>query len=347
MCTNPDCRISTVGPSTVPSKSVVIGEAAHIFGARPSSKRFRQDMSDKSRSEITNGIWLCCNCHSIVDKDEDKYPATILYAWREVHEKYVAENLGKSGDQIRSAVNDELLREFENYPPIIRRIIIDKPLGWEWQLTSEIMRYLNDPIYERWDDLNSGLYIDEIEHVDKSEIVQWSRNRIRELEEYINPFKGIFEKLNISWGLPGEPGDAIKIKKACELLQRHLIRIVAFEERLAFARLPKHFDDWLSVLRGTHGSQLAEIKTIPEQLDNALSLIGTDHGGSIENPKKIDTVVNFVIPEGWSKKLSKAYDKGIKRTFPKSIEETTSDIFNGCFSIIVLIFIVIFMVNLF
>jgi len=40
ICSNPDCRTSTVGPNTDPKKATVIGEAAHILGARPGSKPF-------------------------------------------------------------------------------------------------------------------------------------------------------------------------------------------------------------------------------------------------------------------------------------------------------------------
>jgi hypothetical protein len=40
ICSNPDCRVSTVGPNSNPEKSTMIGEAAHILGARPNSKRY-------------------------------------------------------------------------------------------------------------------------------------------------------------------------------------------------------------------------------------------------------------------------------------------------------------------
>ena len=56
ICSNPDCRRTTTGPAEEPTKAINIGEAAHIFGANPGSKRFRLEMSGRARSEITNAI---------------------------------------------------------------------------------------------------------------------------------------------------------------------------------------------------------------------------------------------------------------------------------------------------
>ncbi len=52
ICSNPDCRASTVGPNSDPNKSTLIGEAAHIFGARPKSKRYKLEMTDDLPPEL-------------------------------------------------------------------------------------------------------------------------------------------------------------------------------------------------------------------------------------------------------------------------------------------------------
>lgn len=78
-CSNPDCRVVTVGPNSDTTKSTVIGEAAHIFGARPNSKRYCTRMTDAARAEITNAIWLCRNCHKLIDMDENLYTSEVLF----------------------------------------------------------------------------------------------------------------------------------------------------------------------------------------------------------------------------------------------------------------------------
>jgi hypothetical protein len=78
-CSNPDCGVHTVGPNTDRDKATTIGEAAHIHGAKPGSMRYDTGMSDASRAEITNGIWLCRNCHGKIDRDENEYSVDLRW----------------------------------------------------------------------------------------------------------------------------------------------------------------------------------------------------------------------------------------------------------------------------
>lgn len=87
MCSNVECRTVTAGPAEAADKAISIGEAAHIFGARQGAARYRDDMTDVSRAEVTNGIWLCCNCHKLVDSDASRYPPDLLFRWRTLHEE--------------------------------------------------------------------------------------------------------------------------------------------------------------------------------------------------------------------------------------------------------------------
>ena len=207
-CSNPDCRVSTVGPNSDSQKSTLIGEAAHILGARPNSKRYRSNMTDAARAEITNSIWLCRNCHKLIDTDDKKYTSDILFAWRELHERHIQSELGNSTDRIQFEEQTSKLSAFKNYPPLIRRIIIDKPDGWEWRLTAELMRHLNSPLFRRIDDLRNGLYVKPQEHIDSEEIMKWVQRRLAEASNLISPMVVLIDQLNKSWGPQGESGSA-------------------------------------------------------------------------------------------------------------------------------------------
>ncbi|WP_120496446.1 hypothetical protein [Kiloniella sp. EL199] len=157
-CSNPNCKVATVAPNSNSNKTVIIGEAAHIYGARPNSARFKHQMTDHARSEITNGVWLCRNCHKKVDRDETKYPPETLFKWREQHETSIENQLGKAPLLSNDHLSDSTFSILKGYPPIIKRIIIDKPVGWEFRLTAEFMRHFNTPYFRQLDDLRSGLY---------------------------------------------------------------------------------------------------------------------------------------------------------------------------------------------
>jgi hypothetical protein len=59
-----------------------IGNAAHITAA--SSGGLRYDNNDEQRHSHENGIWLCANCHTLIDNKpfEDRYTVEILMKWK-------------------------------------------------------------------------------------------------------------------------------------------------------------------------------------------------------------------------------------------------------------------------
>jgi len=225
-CSNPDCRVSTVGPNSDVRKSTLIGEAAHIFGARPNSKRYRPDMTDIARAEITNSIWLCRNCHKLIDTDDQKYTSNVLFAWREEHEKYTQSELGSASERIQYVDQTSKLSLFKNYPPIIRRIIIDKPDGWEWRLAAELMRHLNRPLYRKIEDLREGLYVKPQNHIGGEQIINWVHERISERSNLVTPIIGLLDHLNKSFGPPGKSGDVEEIFHVTCLIRDYLEQIV-------------------------------------------------------------------------------------------------------------------------
>jgi len=85
-CSNPSCRISTV------SGRSNLGEAAHICAASPGGPRYDSNMSSEERKSFDNGIWLCRNCASLIDKKENEhlYSRVVLKTW-----KREAESIGR------------------------------------------------------------------------------------------------------------------------------------------------------------------------------------------------------------------------------------------------------------
>ena len=114
-CSNPKCGVHTAGPNSDSSKATIIGEAAHIKGAQPDAKRYDPAMSDGERADITNGIWLCRNCHGLVDRDEVRYTVELLVTWRGDHEHRVYSELGaREASQDRSIASIQRDRDVES-----------------------------------------------------------------------------------------------------------------------------------------------------------------------------------------------------------------------------------------
>lgn len=81
VCSNPRCPQRTVGPASDPGRAICIGEAAHIEGAEPRGLRYDPKQTDEERRSIANGIWLCANCHTMIDRDPG-FTVERLHAWK-------------------------------------------------------------------------------------------------------------------------------------------------------------------------------------------------------------------------------------------------------------------------
>jgi hypothetical protein len=148
-CSNPDCSAITSGPADAPDGSVNVGEAAHIYGANFGSARYDPDMASVDRSAITNAIWLCGNCHKLVDDDPAKYPAGLLFEWQKEHERRIAEQVGKVAAEVRQRYEKRHLEEFGRLSYLAERLIVEKGEYWEYLLTAEVLRYEIAPVIRR------------------------------------------------------------------------------------------------------------------------------------------------------------------------------------------------------
>ena len=99
-CSNPICCKSTIGPHSESGKSALVGVAAHITGASPGGPRYNDSLKEDERRSIENGIWLCVNCSTLIDKDESSYSTILLKKWKEdAEEKSLNELIGESKKQ--------------------------------------------------------------------------------------------------------------------------------------------------------------------------------------------------------------------------------------------------------
>lgn len=58
------------------TKSNHIGEVAHIQGKKKGSARYNDVMTEAERDSMDNLIYLCCNCHTMIDKTESQNYST-------------------------------------------------------------------------------------------------------------------------------------------------------------------------------------------------------------------------------------------------------------------------------
>ena len=81
-CSNPDCRVLTVGAAQDTDGYVNIGQAAHITAAAAGGPRYDGTLSSEQRRDQSNGIWLCQNHAKLVDNDPGHFTVQMLREWK-------------------------------------------------------------------------------------------------------------------------------------------------------------------------------------------------------------------------------------------------------------------------
>ena len=86
-CTRPGCGLVT--HFFDPSKNVTIniqGQAAHIHPASrrgPRSGALEVNLTVEQVRSFDNGVWLCANCATLIDRLPEDHPASMLRRWQE------------------------------------------------------------------------------------------------------------------------------------------------------------------------------------------------------------------------------------------------------------------------
>src|ERR1700683_3680050 len=97
-CSNPQCGRPTSGPAKdTPSEATILGVASHISAAMPGGPRYDQNQDDDVRHSIDNGIWLCQQCSTLIDKNGGNGDSRqLLMRWKHIAESKARKELEQS-----------------------------------------------------------------------------------------------------------------------------------------------------------------------------------------------------------------------------------------------------------
>jgi hypothetical protein len=259
-------------------------------------------MASADRSDITNAIWLCGNCHKLVDDDPGRYPAGLLFEWQREHEKRMAEQVGKAGAEIRHRYEIRHLEEFGRLSYLAERLLLEKGDLWEYRLTSELLRYEMAPELRRWDALRRGLYMKPTVRVAVREFGHWLADRISEALKITSAFEELMnQEFHRAWGEPGVAGDDSQIISTCRSCAEMCSSALAWEEQVRFAKTHNAFDDVLYLLRGVMGGVIDQAARVPKFM--AETFDGKPESGTYF------LNLTLVLPEDWHDRVGGAMQR--------------------------------------
>lgn len=116
-CAMPGCHAALVQDSEAGSP-LNIGEAAHISGDRPGSARYDPEMTDQQRGHVDNLLYVCRNCHGVIDQDVESYSIERLRRIKEEHEAKVQAAMDTEFATVGFAELREVVERFSSASPI-------------------------------------------------------------------------------------------------------------------------------------------------------------------------------------------------------------------------------------
>ena len=305
ICSNPSCGAITSGPSDLPEASVNVGEAAHIFGAQHGSARYSPEMSSAERSAISNGIWLCSNCHKLIDNDPQKYPPGLLFEWQRDHERSISERVGKAASEARRRYENRHLEEFGRLSYLSERLILEKGDYWEYLLTAEVLRHEMAPVVQRWNALKRGLYVKPAVRIERGQFFSWASAHMGEIGLIVHAFEELTNtELKRSWGEPGVAGNDLDIVTTCRLYAEVCKSTLAWEESVRFVSMDDVFMEIRDLLVGIAGEIIEKAERIPTFISETIA----------ERPTsgRYELVLTIGLPDGWTSAVSAALKRVAK-----------------------------------
>lgn len=124
-CSRPECGKMTIAPDLLDgNRTINTGVAAHITAAQAGGPRYDKGLSSAARTGAENGIWLCSDCASLIDKNNGRdYPENLLKSWKREAEE-VQFNRAKFGHRYVTPAWLERVSapDYINVPRILLRI---------------------------------------------------------------------------------------------------------------------------------------------------------------------------------------------------------------------------------
>lgn len=155
----------------------------------------------------------------------------------------------------------------------IARIATDRGSMWEFRLASELLRDRVDRLTMRFAELNDGFVVRRTKFLHPKDTVGFVQDLINDFSLIVKTLTRILENQLIeAFGPPGKPGDAVKIKSACDNLYSIFLSLYEWEMDVRFVRTHDKFSEIFQLMSGWADCLLDELGKVPQEIERILSI---------------------------------------------------------------------------
>ena len=161
---------------------------------------------------------------------------------------------------------------FAAEPEHIVRIATDRGDKWEFYLACELLRDRIERLTARFEDLNNGFVVRRTKFVRAKDTIEFVQGLLSDFTLIVQSVSKILsDQLTPAFGPPGTPGDAIKIRAACDNLYSLFLSLYEWELDVRFVRVHEVFAEIFRLMCGWTNELLDEFRRIPQEIDRLLA----------------------------------------------------------------------------
>lgn len=185
------------------------------------------------------------------------------------------------------------MKHFENETEYTQKLVLEHEDYWEYLLTAELLKTRLEPIRQRFADLDKGLLYKRTIRMKGEEYISWISSRCDDLLSMITAINTVFdEKIPEAWGPPGEPGDALKIKRVADNIAIVSEDLLEWEIEVKFTTPPEAFSRVKELVANWASPIFDQLETISSKLSDIFKVPNPEGEYVIhlvlDGPKNID-----------------------------------------------------------
>jgi len=175
---------------------------------------------------------------------------------------------GISRSELEELVKKGLRKEFENETDEAKKIAFEHPPFWEYLLTAELLKTRIQVIKREFYELDRGVLFRKSKRLSGVEFAKWVMSSMNDLLSLTQALSNVINDdfRLVAWGKPGEPGDAIMIKRASDRVYSLCRELLEWEIENRSIVPPEAFASVKKMIEGWAKEIILSVDNIPSEL---------------------------------------------------------------------------------
>ena len=181
-----------------------------------------------------------------------------------------------------------------------QRLVRERPSGWEYLLTGELLRnHLVDP-QRQWRALQAGIQPTSRLRLNEMDVLPWMQTKMREAQDIAQSLERLYSKeVQKAWGAPGVEGDPDEILFVAKSIGKTAAQAVKWEQDAKYVDAPDLFLGLIEALQGAVGGNIGKLCEANEIMSYGLQ-------NAFENPDQEHVISHTIVlelPPGWNERI--------------------------------------------